>query len=207
MLSDNLQDFLRSVPFCANSTSKSSMVIPTGSQFDCEHAVGYLAVYRVGFGLAVFFFTMAVIMVGVKSSRDGRAPIQNGFWGLKFLIVIGIAIGGFFIKNEAFGSWMMWIGLFGGFAFILVQLVLLVDFAHNWADVWVGNYEESQSRGWFVALMSATAVQYIAALTGIIFLFSIYTEAHDCALNKFFISFNLILCIGVSVSIFEKFIG
>lgn len=47
--------------------------------------------------------------------------------------------------------------------------------------------------------MSATAIQYIAALTGIIFLYSIYTEANDCALNKFFISFNLILCIGVSV--------
>lgn len=199
MLSDNLQDFLRSVPFCANSTSTSSAVIPAGSQFDCTYAVGYLAVYRVGFALAVFFFTMAIIMVGVRSSRDGRAPIQNGFWGLKFLIVIGIAIGGFFIKNEDFGSWMMWIGMIGGFGFILVQLVLLIDFAHNWADVWVGNYEETQSKGWFAALMGATAIQYIAALTGIIFLYSIYTEANDCALNKFFISFNLILCIAVSV--------
>lgn len=199
MLSDNLQDFLRKVPFCANSTSSSSVVIPTGSTFDCEYAVGYLAVYRVGFALAVFFFTMAVIMIGVKSSRDGRAPIQNGFWGLKFLIVIGVAIGAFFIKNEDFGSWMMWIGLIGGLAFILVQLVLLIDFAHNWADIWVGNYEETQARGWFIALMGATAVQYIAALTGVIFLYSIYTESNDCALNKFFISFNLILCIGVSV--------
>lgn len=127
MLSDNLQDFLRGVPFCANSTASSSVIVPSGSQFDCQYAVGYLAVYRVGFALAVFFFSMAVMMIGVRSSRDGRAPIQNGFWGLKFLIVIGIAIGGFFIKNEAFGSWMMWIGLIGGFAFILVQLVLLIE--------------------------------------------------------------------------------
>lgn len=46
--------------------------------------------------------------------------------------------------------------------------------------------------------MGATAIQYIIALTGIIFLYSIYTDANDCALNKFFISFNLILCVAVS---------
>lgn len=86
-----------------------------------------------------------------------------------------------------------------GFSFILVQLVLLIDFAHNWADIWVGNYEDSQSRGWFIALMSATAIQYIFSLVGIILLYVYYTQSDDCALNKFFISFNMILCIVVSV--------
>lgn len=199
MLSDGLQDVLKKVPFCANSTSTSSIIIPNSSTFDCQHAVGYLAVYRIGFALTVFFFMMSVIMIGVKSSRDGRAPIQNGFWGLKFLIVIGITIGAFFIQDGSFGSWMMWIGLIGGFAFIIIQLILLIDFAHNWADVWVGNYEETQSRGWFVALLSATFLQYVAALAGIIILFSVYTQSDDCALNKFFISFNMILCVAVSV--------
>ena len=105
------------------------------------------------------------MMVGVRSSRDTRAPIQNGFWGLKFLIVIAITIGAFFIKSPGFGSWMMWIGMFGGFSFILVQLVLLIDFAHNWADIWVGNYEESQSRGWFVALLCVSDIWMIFEAT------------------------------------------
>lgn len=87
----------------------------------------------------------------------------------------------------------------GGFSFILVQLVLIVDFAHNWADAWVGNYEESESRGWFVALFGATLLQYIISLVGIILLFSYYTQSDDCALNKFFISFNMILCLAVSL--------
>lgn len=140
MLSDGLQDILKKVPFCANSTSTSSIIVPSASTFDCQNAIGYLAVYRIGFALTVFFFVMSLLMVGVKSSRDGRAAIQNGFWGLKFLIVIGIAICAFFIQNESFGSWMMWIGLIGGFAFIIIQLILLIDFAHNWADIWVGKY-------------------------------------------------------------------
>lgn len=81
---------------------------------------------------------MAIMMLNVRSSRDLRAPIQNGFWGIKFLIVIGIAIGAFFIPEGYFGPIWMWIGLIGGLLFILIQLTLIVDFAHNWADAWVG---------------------------------------------------------------------
>lgn len=83
---------------------------------------------------------MSVMMLGAKSSRDSRAPIQNGFWGIKYLIVIGFTVSAFFIPNGSFGTVWMWIGLLGGVAFILVQLVLIVDFAHNWAETWVGEY-------------------------------------------------------------------
>ena len=41
----------------------------------------------------------------------------------------------------------MYFGMVGGFLFILIQLVLIIDFAHSWAEAWVGNYEESESKG------------------------------------------------------------
>ena len=44
---------------------------------------------------------------------------------------------------------MMVIGMIGAFIFILIQLILLVDFAHAWNERWLNNYEESQSKGWF----------------------------------------------------------
>uniref|UniRef100_A0A1B0CM63 Uncharacterized protein n=1 Tax=Lutzomyia longipalpis TaxID=7200 RepID=A0A1B0CM63_LUTLO len=199
-LAPGLQDTLRKVPFCANSTSTASLVIPSAySSIDCSSAVGYLAVYRICFALVCFFLLMAVMMVGVRSSQDPRAPIQNGFWGMKFLIVIGITIGAFFIPEGNFGYTWMWIGLIGGLAFILVQLVLIVDFAHTWAESWVSNYEENESRGWYCALLSATGLQYILAITGIVMLYIYYTVSNDCALNKFFISINLIFCVIVSV--------
>uniref|UniRef100_A0A1B0GP01 Uncharacterized protein n=2 Tax=Phlebotomus papatasi TaxID=29031 RepID=A0A1B0GP01_PHLPP len=199
-LAPGLQDTLRKVPFCANSTSTTSLVLPSAySSIDCSSAVGYLAVYRICFALVCFFILMAVMMVGVRSSNDPRAPIQNGFWGLKFLIVIGITIGAFFIPEGSFGYTWMWIGLIGGLAFILVQLVLIVDFAHTWAETWVSNYEENESRGWYCALLTATGLQYILGITGIVMLYIYYTVSNDCALNKFFISINLILCVIVSV--------
>lgn len=141
-LAPGLQDWLKEVPFCKNSTATSAYVVPNQYMADCSFAVGYLAVYRICFALACFFSLMAVMMIGAKSSRDGRAPIQNGFWGIKYMIVIGFTIAAFFIPNGSFGTIWMWIGLLGGVAFILVQLVLIVDFAHGWAETWVGKLNQ-----------------------------------------------------------------
>lgn len=58
-----------------------------------------------------------------------------------------------------------------------------------------GNYEENESRGWYCALLSATFIQYAISITGFIFLYIHY----NCGLNIFFITFNLILCLIVSV--------
>ena len=41
--------------------------------------VGYPAVYRICFGLAMFFALFALIMICVRSSKDPRSAIQNGF--------------------------------------------------------------------------------------------------------------------------------
>ncbi|XP_053690621.1 serine incorporator 1 isoform X2 [Sabethes cyaneus] len=205
MLAPGLQDFLQKVPFCANSTSTAGHLIPTSDTIDCSSAVGYLAVYRICFALCCFFALWAVLMVGVRSSKDPRAALQNGFWGIKFMIVTGIAIGAFFIPETGFGPAWMWVGLIGGFAFILVQLVYIVDFAHQWAEAWVSNYEEEESRGWFAALCCVTGLQFALSLTGIALLYVYFTQADDCSLNKFFITFNMIICLGVSIlSIWPK---
>lgn len=149
-LAPNLQEWLKGVPFCKNATSTSLIstanFVPSSYTADCSIAVGYLAVYRICFAFACFFALMAVMMIGAKSSRDARAGIQNGFWGIKYLLVIGITVGAFFIPNNGFGTFWMWIGLLGGIAFILVQLVLLVDFAHSWAEAWVGKWYLSPFR-------------------------------------------------------------
>nr|CAD7442835.1 unnamed protein product [Timema bartmani] len=194
-LSPGLQETLKKVPFCGSGGSSLTDSIT----IDCQSAVGYLAVYRMCFALSCFFFLMALIMVGVKSSRDPRGGIQNGFWAIKYLLVIGGIIGAFFIPEGSFGPTWMYFGMIGGFLFILIQLILIVDFAHSWAERWVSNYEESESKGWYAALLLCSLLNYALAITGIVLLYVYFTLPNDCALNKFFISFNLILCAIVSV--------
>ncbi|BES97379.1 Serine incorporator (Serinc) [Nesidiocoris tenuis] len=196
-LAPGLQGALEKVPFCRNGTASASYFIPT---IDCQNAVGYMAVYRLCFALACFFFLMALMMIGVKSSRDHRAGIQNGFWGIKYLLVIGGLIGAFFIPEGMFGPTWMYVGMFGGFAFIVVQLILIVDFAHSWAEAWVTNLEETGSRKWYCALLTAMFGNYAIALTGIVLLFVYFTQPGDCGWNKFFISINLIICFLASAT-------
>lgn len=49
-----------------------------GAGRNCDLLVGYLAVYRVCFAMAAFYFLFMLIMVKVDSTKDCRAGIQNG---------------------------------------------------------------------------------------------------------------------------------
>ena len=70
------------------------------------------------------------------------------FWGIKYLLVIGGTVGAFFIPEGYFAKTWMYFGMVGGFAFIVIQLILIIDFAHSWAEAWVTNYEETESKKW-----------------------------------------------------------
>lgn len=67
---------------------------------ECDAMVGYHAVYRVCFAMTVFFVLFAVLMINVRTSRDGRSKIQNGFWFFKYLILIGIMVGAFYFPQD-----------------------------------------------------------------------------------------------------------
>ena len=122
---------------------------------NCDVIVGYKSVYRMCFAMACFFFLFSIIMIRVRSSKDPRAAIQNGFvlrtaasvplscvmticctlvakhvdctfsvvlywrqkqtcvylyfisvplsfWFFKFLVLVGITVGAFFIPDGIF---------------------------------------------------------------------------------------------------------
>ena len=44
----------------------------------CEKIIGYQSVYRIWLAYFLFFLLLAIITIGVKSSRDPRAGIHKG---------------------------------------------------------------------------------------------------------------------------------
>lgn len=68
---------------------------------DCHQFVGYLAAYRVCTAVAAFFLLLTVVMICVRSSKDPRAYLQNGFWFFKWLFVISLVVAFFFIPDGA----------------------------------------------------------------------------------------------------------
>ncbi|XP_061425343.1 serine incorporator 1 [Lethenteron reissneri] len=204
MLSPGVEVRLKQIPgFCEGGMG--TQVPGVHGYVNCDVLVGFKAVYRVCFGMAMFFLLFCLITVGVRTSRDPRAPLHNGFWFFKFAAMVAITVGAFYIPEGSFTSVWFYMGMSGAFCFILIQLVLLIDFAHSWNESWVERMEEGNSRCWYAALLSVTGINYMLSLTAIVLFFIFYTTSDACAMNKFFISFNLILCIIAStVSILPR---
>ncbi|NXX69024.1 SERC3 protein, partial [Spizella passerina] len=204
MLAPGMEEQLKKIPgFCDDGLHTQ---IPHLEGFvSCDVFVGYRAVYRVSFAMAVFFFLLSLLMIEVKTSNDPRASIHNGFWFFKIAAIVAIMVGAFYIPEGPFTRAWFWIGVSGAFCFILIQLVLLVDFAHSWNESWVEKMEEGNSKCWYAALLSCTSLFYALSLVFVILFYVFYTKPDACTENKFFISFNMILCITVSiVSILPK---
>ncbi|ESQ49423.1 hypothetical protein EUTSA_v10020853mg [Eutrema salsugineum] len=147
------------------------------------------AVLRVSFGNFLFFAIYALIMVGVKDQNDRRDSWHHGGWPVKMIVWFLLVVLMFFVPNVVVSIYGI-LSKFGAGAFLLVQVVLLLDATHNWNDSWV----EKDERKWFVALLVISVVCYVAtyAFSGILFMW-FNPPGHDCGLNVFFIVMTMIL--------------
>ncbi|KAK9526226.1 hypothetical protein VZT92_014937 [Zoarces viviparus] len=202
MILPGMEEHLKQIPgFCLGGTSLPGL----DNKVNCDIIVGYKSVYRMCFAMACFFFLFFIIMIRVRSSRDHRAAIQNGFWFFKFLLLVGITVGAFFIPDGIFNTVWYYFGMVGSFFFIIIQLLLLVDFAHSWNQSWLEKAENGNSKFWFGALLTFTIVFYALTFTIVVLFYVFYTKPDDCTEHKVFISLNFIFCIIVSiVSILPK---
>ncbi len=90
--------------------------------------------------------------------------------------------------------------LIGATLFILLGLILLVDFAHSWSEMCMENWENSStgSNLWQWILVGSTASMYIFTITMTTLLF-VFFGGSGCGLNRFFIAFNLVLSIIITI--------
>ncbi|XP_056275079.1 serine incorporator 2 [Pseudoliparis swirei] len=196
MILPGMEEYLKQIPgFCLGGTSIPGI----DNKVNCDIIVGYKSVYRMCFAMACFFFLFSIIMILVRSSKDPRAAIQNGFWFFKLLLLVGITVGAFFIPDGIFNTVWYYFGMVGSFTFIVIQLILLVDFVHSWNQSWLEKAENGNSKCWYAALMTFTVLFYALAFTAVVLFYVFYTKSDDCTEHKVFISLNFIFCIIVSI--------
>ncbi|XP_075038527.1 serine incorporator 5 [Mixophyes fleayi] len=166
---------------------------------NCERLVGYSAVYRVCFGMACFFFILFILTINIKNSKSCRAKIHNGFWFIKFVALVAMCSGAFFIPDQdTFLFVWRCIGALFGFFFLLIQLMLLVEFTHKWNKNW--NAGKENNKLWYGALAFAYLLLYTIAVGALILLFWLYTEWEHCKLNKILLGVNGGLCLFLTLA-------
>ncbi|XP_069567628.1 serine incorporator 1-like [Brachyistius frenatus] len=196
MILPGMEEHLKKIPgFCVGGSSIPGIE----SHVNCDVIVGYKSVYRMCFAMACFFFLFSIIMIRVRNSKDPRAALQNGFWFFKFLVLVGITVGAFFIPDGTFNTVWYYFGVVGSFIFIIIQLILLVDFTHSWNQSWLEKAENGNSKCWFAALLSVTIIHYALAFSAVVLFYVFYTQPDDCTEHKVFISLNFLFCIIVSI--------
>lgn len=172
-------------------------------QITCQggKCYGVLAVHRINFALGLFHLLLAVALMGVQSTKNKRASIQNGWWGPKIMAWIVLVVLTFFIPNEFFAVWANYFGLAGSVFFILFGLFLLVDFAHSWAETCLAKFEATSSKTWQALLVGSTFSMYAGAITLTGLMYGFFASS-GCSMNQSFITINLILAIvSTTVSI------
>lgn len=158
---------------------------------------GWVAVHRINFALGIFHLIMGVILLGVNSSKNPRAAIQNGFWGPKILAWVALIVVSFLIPDSFFFVWGNYISFAGATAFLLLGLILLVDLAHSWAEYCLEQIEAQDSRVWRGILIGSTLGMYAASIAMTIIQY-VFFAAGGCTMNQTAITLNLIFLLVVS---------
>ncbi|KAG8456533.1 hypothetical protein GDO86_002351 [Hymenochirus boettgeri] len=193
MMSPTVADFMeKKIPFYKDICEHIQAGI------DCEKLVGYSAVYRVCFGMACFFFILCIFTLCIKNSKSCRAYVHNGFWFIKFAVLIAMCSGAFFIPDQdTFLNVWRYVGAAFGFLFLLIQLMLLVEFAHKWNKNWMSG--AAHNKLWYGALSLVSLIMYSVAVGALGLLAYFYTHPEGCLLNKILLGVNGGLCLFVSL--------
>lgn len=148
-----------------------------------EQCYGFVAVHRINFALGVFHAILAGLLIGVRSSRNGRAAIQNGYWGPKIIAWLLLIVLTFLIPEKFFIVWGNYFAMAGAMLFLLLGLVLLVDLAHTWAETCLQKIMEYDSPMWRGILVGSTMGMYLGSLVMTILMY-IFFAGSGCQMNQ-----------------------
>ena len=168
----------RGGPIVVNLTVTSLTLCSKDSSLPCY---GFAALVRISFSLCCFFLAHLIL------------PLISRFnWWLKGTLLIAVTVGCWFIPDTFYTVYVDIARFFSG-AFLLIQLIILVDFAYTWQERWTSDEQPLHKY-----VLAISAAMFAASITLIGFMYHWFASS-SCHLETFFITFALILCLGFSL--------
>ena len=163
---------------------------------DGRGCLEYFAVYRVTWALFLFHLSLGFSQIAVKDQSECRAQIHTSWWGLKLLYFVSLLVAAFLIPDSMFVVYG-WFALAGAAVFILMQLLMLVDFAHTLNESWVRQYESTEDSKYTWYLGGTTGLCYVMAIVLTVLMY-VYDMGPKTWVSPFLITLNLVFCLGIS---------
>lgn len=144
---------------------------------EASNCYGFGAMARVSASLTAFFL-LHVIVTSIAKLK----------WVLKAGLLTIITVGFWFIPDNFYDVYID-ISRFTSSIFLILQLVILVDFAYSWQSSWT-----SDERPWHKQVLAVSAALLILSIVFIGLSYHWFAGS-GCQLEQFFVSFTL--CISV----------
>jgi hypothetical protein len=135
----------------------------------------------------------------ISFTNNYHSPSRS-WWGPKVLLWLVLVAVSFAIPNPFFIFWGNYLSLIGATLFIILGLVLLVDFAHSWSETCLDHIDSApeDSKLWQFILVGSTGGLYVVSIVLTVLLY-VFFAGGGCSLNQFLISFNLALCLLITL--------
>lgn len=158
--------------------------------------------------LTTFFGSLAVLSIPCEA-------IHRGFWFFKILFLLGGIVGALFIPEESFDSvGYAWVARIGSVFFLVLQIMVLIDFAYTWNENWVERaykgaltaYDDASHKVWLYAVLASAFALYALSITGIALLYQFYG---NCPIGISFTTETLVFILIMTIfSLFrDKIVG
>eukprot|EP00759_Apiculatamorpha_spiralis_P055221 PhF_6_TR7326/c0_g1_i1/m.10998 len=187
LFKDGMWGAIHSIPFLRQGCNIPSEV--PGHETIMNVCLGHTLVYRVSFSLFLFFAIHYVLASDLTCclETDTRVVVQTKFFCVKTSLLSLLFFVTVFIDNRVFEIWAE-ICIGGSALFLLIQVVLLVDFGYTWNEKWA----MKESKKWMYYLLACTGGMYIAALVLVILMFVWFVPSAQCSLNSAAVTITLL---------------
>lgn len=189
---ENFSVVQRGCDFLQQYTQETSGVIETKERTVLSQACfENTLVYRVSFSLALFFFVHFCSVSDLTCCIDAhsRAQFQQRFFFAKTFLLSSLITISFWIPNAFFATYA-WACLFLSAIFLIIQIILIVDFSYQWNDEW-GRRSDANAK-WQYYLAAIAFVSYAFGIGMTIANYIFFAPHEDCNFNAFAVTSVLI---------------
>lgn len=205
LLINSLLSWIALSPFIIHKIEKATIgFINYSCGPDGSECISFTSVYRINFALGVLHLILAALLINVKSTANPRSMIQNGCWKMKvFAWLVLIVVNFVVIPDSFFIFYGNNIAIIFSTIFLGIGLILLVDFAHAWAEKCLEKIEMEELTGegdagfWKKLLIGGTLVMYLGSIILTILMYWFFA-GNGCSMNKTAITLNLVFAIIIS---------